>query len=51
CKIRAKDTNHAKEIIFDIDDIKGIVRTETMISLEETINDKKRLLHSIFREL
>lgn len=51
CKIRAKDTNHAKEIIYEIDDIKGIVRTETMISLEESINDKKRLLHSIFREL
>ena len=51
CKIRAKDTNHAKEIIFQIDDIDGIARTETMISLEESINDKKRLMHSIFREL
>jgi Lrp/AsnC family transcriptional regulator for asnA, asnC and gidA len=51
CKIRAKDTNHAKEIIFQIDDIDGVARTETMISLEESINDKKRLMHSIFREL
>lgn len=51
CKIRAKDTNHAKEIIFQIDDIEGVARTETMISLEESINDKKRLMHSIFREL
>ena len=51
CKIRAKDTNHAKEIIFKIDDIDGVARTETMISLEESINDKKRLMHSIFREL
>ena len=51
CKIRAKDTTHAKEIIFEIDDIDGVSRTETMISLEESINDKKRLMHSIFREL
>lgn len=51
CKIRAKNTNHAKEIIFQIDDIDGVSRTETMISLEESINDKKRLMHSIFREL
>jgi Lrp/AsnC family transcriptional regulator for asnA, asnC and gidA len=48
CKIRAKNTEHAKDIIFNIDDIDGIVRTETMISLEESINDKKRLMHYIF---
>jgi len=51
CKIRAKDTNHAKEIIYQIDDITGVYRTETMISLEESINDKKRLMHKIFREI
>lgn len=51
CKIRAKDTSHAKEIIFMLDDIEGVYRTETMISLEESINDKKRLMHSIFNEL
>lgn len=51
CKIRAKDTTHAKNIIFKIDDIDGISRTETMISLEESINDKKRLMHTIFNEL
>ena len=51
CKIRAKDTNHAKEIIFRLDDIDGVYRTETMISLEESINDKKRLMHSIFSEM
>jgi len=50
CKIRAKDTNHAKEIIFMIDEIEGVARTETMISLEESINDKKRLMHSVFRD-
>lgn len=51
CKIRAKDTNHAKDIIFMLDDIEGVYRTETMISLEESINDKKRLMHSIFSEM
>src|SRR5690554_3969343 len=51
CKIRAKDTNHAKDIIFRIDDIDGVSRTETMISLEESINDKKRLMKVIFREM
>ncbi len=51
CKIRAKNTEHAKEIIFMLDDIDGIYRTETMISLEESINDKKRLMHSIFNDM
>ena len=51
CKIRAKDTKHAKDIIYQIDDIDGVYRTETMISLEEIINDKKRLMHYIFNEM
>ncbi len=51
CKVRAKDTNHAKDIIFKLDDIDGVYRTETMISLEESINDKKRLMHSIFQDM
>jgi Lrp/AsnC family transcriptional regulator for asnA, asnC and gidA len=51
CKIRAKDTTHAKNIIFKIDEIDGVSRTETMIAMEESINDKKRLMHTIFREL
>jgi Lrp/AsnC family transcriptional regulator for asnA, asnC and gidA len=51
CKIRARDTQHAKEVIFMIDDIEGVYRTESMISLEESINDKKRLLHTIFKEM
>ena len=51
CKIRARDTNHAKNIIFLLDDIEGVYRTETMISLDESINDKKRLMHSIFQDL
>lgn len=51
CKVRAKNTSHAKDIIFMIDDIEGVYRTESMISLEESINDKKRLMHTIFNEL
>lgn len=51
CKIRAIDTLHAKDVIFKLDDIEGVMRTETMISLEESINDKKRLMHTIFNEL
>ena len=51
CKIRAKSTTHAKDIIFMLDDIEGVYRTETMISLEESINDKKRLMHNIFSDL
>ncbi len=51
CKIRSRDTKHAKEVIFMIDDIEGVYRTETMISLEESINDKKRLMHTIFKNM
>ena len=51
CKIRAKDTKHAKDIIMEIEKISGIQRLESMISLEESINDKKRLMKSIFNEL
>ncbi len=51
CKVRSKNTTHAKDIIFKIDDIEGVSRTETMISLEESINDKKRLMHKVFNEI
>ena len=51
CKIRARKTEHAKDVIFMLDDIESVYRTETMISLEESINDKKRLMHSIFNDL
>jgi len=50
CKIRARDTKHAKDIIFKMDDIPEVSRTETMISMEESINDKKRLMHQIFTD-
>ena len=51
CKLRAKNTQHAKDVIFMIDDIEGVYRTETMISLEESLNDKKRLMHEIFNKI
>lgn len=50
CKVRAKNTKHAKDVIFKIDNISGVQRTETSISLEEVINDKKRLMHQIFND-
>jgi Lrp/AsnC family transcriptional regulator for asnA, asnC and gidA len=49
CKIRARDTNHAKELIFKIDEIEDVLRTESMISLEESFNDKNRLMKAIFK--
>lgn len=48
CKIRCKDASHAKQIIFKINEIEAVQRSETMISLEECINDKERLFKSIF---
>lgn len=48
CKIRTRDTGHGKEIIYKINAIPGILRTETMISLEETINSSEGLIRSIF---
>lgn len=51
CKIRAKNTEHAKNVIYQLDDIEGVTRTETMISMEESLNDKKRLMHSIFKNM
>ncbi len=50
CKIRAKNTKDAKEIIFRLRNIEGVSRTESSISLEEVINDKKRLMKLIFEE-
>ena len=38
-KIHCRDTNHLKDVLYDkIQRIEGIVRTDTMISLEESIN-------------
>ena len=48
CKIRARDTSHAKDLILQIDEIEDVLRTESMISLEESFNDKNRLMKAIF---
>lgn len=48
CKIRCRDAKHTKDIIFKMNSIGGVLRTETMICLEESINDKERLFKSIF---
>jgi len=48
CKIRTRDTSHGKDIIYRINAVPGILRTETMISLEETINSSEGLIRSIF---
>ncbi len=50
CKVRAKNVNHAKKIVLDLSKISGIKKTRMMLSLEESINDKKRLMHMIFNE-
>lgn len=49
CKIRARDTSDAKDVIYRIDEIEAVLRTESMITLDEDINDKTRLLNSIFK--
>lgn len=43
-KIICRDTNHLRDVLHDkIQKIKGINRTETMISLEESINREQRI--------
>jgi len=49
CKIRAIDTEDAKRVIFKIDEIEDVLRTESMISMEESFNDKSRLMQIIFK--
>lgn len=48
-KIRAKDADDAKNIIYRIDDIEDVLRTESMISLEENFNDKNRLMENLLK--
>lgn len=47
CKIRARNTEDAKRIIYQIDDIQDVMRTESMISMEEFISDKNRLIRAV----
>jgi len=51
CKLRCKDTLHAKDVLFKMQDIEGVKGTETMIMLEERLNDNKRLLRSIIGDM
>lgn len=47
CKIRARNTEDAKRIIYQIDDIKDVMRTESMISMEEYLSDRNRLINAV----
>ncbi|MEN2435973.1 winged helix-turn-helix transcriptional regulator [Weeksellaceae bacterium A-14] len=47
CKIKAKNTEDAKRIIYQIDDIHDVMRTESMISMEEYLSDKNRLIKAV----
>lgn len=51
CKIYARNAKHTRDIIFQIDEIQGVIRTETFIVLEDVINDDNRLKHQIFNEM
>jgi Lrp/AsnC family transcriptional regulator for asnA, asnC and gidA len=50
CKIRCRDAAHAKDVIFKINDVEGVENTESMISLEESINSNTGLLRLIIDE-
>lgn len=46
-KIHCRDTNHLKEVLHDkMQQVEGIDRTETMISLEESLDRSLRLAES-----
>ena len=47
CKVRCKDTVHARDIITKIMSNKGVRKTDTMVCLEERINDKNQLIRSV----
>ena len=47
CKVRARNTDDAKRIIYQIDDIQDVMRTESMISMEVYLSDKNRLIKAI----
>lgn len=47
CKIRAKDTADARRIIYEISDMDDVMRTESMISMEEYFSDKNRLIKAV----
>ena len=47
-KIHCRDTNHLKEVLHDkMQQVEGIERTETMISLEESLDRTLRLTEAV----
>ncbi|WOC51284.1 Lrp/AsnC family transcriptional regulator, regulator for asnA, asnC and gidA [Bergeyella porcorum] len=47
CKLKAKSTEDAKNIIYKIDDIQDVMRTESMISMDEYFSNGNRLMQSV----
>ncbi len=47
CKMKAKNTDDAKQIIYQIDDIPDVMRTESMITMEEYLSDRNRLINAV----
>lgn len=47
CQLRARNTEHAIEVIQKIQSVNGVLRTESMISFKEVINRKNTLLEDI----
>ena len=47
CKIRSHDSQSATKVFKKIQNLKGIQRTETFISMEEILNEKNSLINSI----
>lgn len=47
CKVIAKNTEDAKKVIYQIDDIQDVMRTESMISMEEIVSNKNRLMRAV----
>jgi hypothetical protein len=45
--VRCADATHGKELILKLNNIDGVVDTETMLSLEECINSHKLLMENI----
>lgn len=46
-KIKAKNTPDATRIIYLIDDIDGVIRTQSMVTMDEHFSDKNRLIQAI----
>lgn len=47
CKMVAKNTEDAKNVIYKIDDIDSVMRTESMIAMDEYLSDRNRLISAV----